>query len=724
MHLEPGQVIAQTKQVNDLNSLETRQTSYTNKFKLPKTAHNTKALQFLTVTGNRSDVPYNKNECSLYSETGECFIYKGRAVITDGGTHYEAVIYDGVIDLFKLLENKTLGNLNFDLCNHEKSVAKVTESWTGVAPYLYIAADYNGHVFKNNNFINIDYLVPSMSVEFIWQTLFTTYNLDWAGSVFSTQAFKKLYLTYPKAIMPIESEAEVFNSADYTFTYAQANNPNNKYYAKYNTFTTLEGITTTDNIHFKPGVNGTYKVTISGRIQSTLTYVNQQEAVPTNFNLYFAKNAIGQNAMQATQVGPAIVYNHAPGDDFSKTLFLNLENTESFCIVAAATTPDARRVFGIQTAQSNLTVTISRVETGNVNFTDIFTDFPAVDFLKEILHRFGLTVFKDKYSSRYEFLTLQELLQNPDYEDWSHKFSRKISENYIYGNYAQKNYFRYNYNDKESTYNDGAIDVNNTNLPENRDVIKSKIYSPEKNRVKYLDGFSNVYKFWEKELVEATDDQPAHIQYKPLDKRYYFLYAERVEKPVIALSIQKPGLEPQARYYRESFNGLPFTNIIQNYYAPLQQVLSNSLVVTADVLLKDTDVINLDFRKLYYIEQLSSYFMLNKVTNYIPGKLTKCELIRVPYTAPSPPSVIIKIKKVVITGHDMVVHYVTSYQYAGLLLQTRQQDSDIWVNPAGGVSPISTWHPTGTYTIRIWANGFESNHVQVTIPDTITIEIP
>lgn len=53
--LDSNQAIAQTKQVNDLNSLDNRQTNYTNKFKLPKTANNIRIMGYLTLAGNNSD---------------------------------------------------------------------------------------------------------------------------------------------------------------------------------------------------------------------------------------------------------------------------------------------------------------------------------------------------------------------------------------------------------------------------------------------------------------------------------------------------------------------------------------------------------------------------------------------------------------------------------------------------------------------------------------------
>ena len=195
--LSPGQVIAQTRQVNDLNSLQNRQTSYTNKFSLPKTAHNIKLLDYLTLTGNSSNVPYQKNTCSLYSHSGECFVYNGWAVVTDGGDSYDCVVYDGIIDLYKAIENQSMANLDLDDLNHSKNPANVAASWHEESnlAYRYIIADYNGnltHVGDGTGiYLNMDYLVPSVKVSWLWHKIFDEHNFGQqpTGSIFSQPDF-------------------------------------------------------------------------------------------------------------------------------------------------------------------------------------------------------------------------------------------------------------------------------------------------------------------------------------------------------------------------------------------------------------------------------------------------------------------------------------------------------------------------------------------------------
>lgn len=223
--LDAGQVIAQTKQVNDINSLENRQTGYTNKFNLPKTATNIRLMNFLTLSGNDSDIPYQKNQCSLYSDNGECFVYNGWAVITDGGDSYEAIIYDGIIDLYKAIENKNLSSLDLSEINHTKNIENVSRSWAALngLNYRYILADYNGRkgytpLFSSTERVDIDYLVPSINVAWLWHTIFTTHNITYNGAVFKTQQFKNLWLTYPKGIITQDEGTEVFNCTSFPIT--------------------------------------------------------------------------------------------------------------------------------------------------------------------------------------------------------------------------------------------------------------------------------------------------------------------------------------------------------------------------------------------------------------------------------------------------------------------------------------------------------------------------
>jgi len=620
--VDAGTVIAQTKQVNDLNSLDNRQAGYTNKFSLPKTANNLRIMQFLTLVGNNSAVPYQKNDCSLYSASGECFVYNGWAVITDGGDSYEAVVYDGIIELYKAIENQTLADLRLDFYNHDKNMQNVTYSWTGAAPYLYILADYNGNTGNTAaNVVDIDYLVPAIRVEFLWQAIASRYQFDYGGSVFNTPHFKNLYLTYPKGVVNGENDRLMLHVNGYNLS-----NPSLFYWPQVNLnwSSTLVNELVENATTMQVPENGNYKVRLYGTLLTTSPVVLKYRV----------------NAMQNGVVAPGnyvTVGTINSGETFSHEIVKPLNAFDSITLTLFKTTNNGFRFVNGSFVEGKM---FKLSGDSTIDFSQALSGFTIKDFLTEVVQRFGLTMYKEKYSNFYTFLTLQEQLQGNHIENWSGKFIKKISEKYLNGSYAQRNWFRYQYNDKEASHNDYSFNVSNVNLPDNRDAIKSKIYSPERDFVNYLGRSTNVYKLWDKELVENPAPGEEPYTYKPLDKRFYFLKAIKRLSPITVRSVAENSTISSSAYYTESFYKLPFSDVVQDFYDPLKQILDKACIITAEIWLTDVDITAIDFKKLYYIEQLASYFTLNKIENYIPGKVTKCELVRVQYTGATPPETI------------------------------------------------------------------------------------
>jgi len=235
--LAPGTVIAQTKQVNDLATVNNRQANFTNTFKLPKTATNTRIMEYMAIPGNTTLIPYNKILASLYAESGECFIYNGRAIVTDAGDTFDVALVDGIVDLYKAIENKALSDLDLTGIGHSKDVATVVASFTAGLPYLYILADYNGNPGDTTPetgtpHVNIDYLVPSVKVSWLWDLVMSTFDVTYSGAVFNTFNFQNLWLTFPKGLGTTgENDHPVFHSDDFAF---QSPNVNGYYYAKVN----------------------------------------------------------------------------------------------------------------------------------------------------------------------------------------------------------------------------------------------------------------------------------------------------------------------------------------------------------------------------------------------------------------------------------------------------------------------------------------------------------
>lgn len=731
---EPGQVIAQTRQVNDLNSLEDRQASYTNKFKLPKTANNLRIMNFLTVTGNDSDIPYRKNDCSLYSESGECFVYNGWAQITDSGDDFDVVIYDGIIDLYKAIENKNLSDLDLSELEHLKSAQAIKDSWTQNKPYRYIAADYNGSTGRPNSTnvkLDADYLIPSVNVAWLWDKIFSTYGITYEGSVFNTEDFKNLWMTYPKGVSPEDSEEDVFENDPDEMGYETNGTYTRTYYIGYNAWQTNNLQSLIQNRHLKITEAGYYRLEVAGKITAQNFY-NQLK----RFRLFLGKNSTFLSS-QAVLPWRIIADGLQSGTPFELKSVFRLDAGDSICLMISKSANEGSTYGFAVSAVEDFSLKLVKINQDEYDFAIPFASFSIRDFLKEVIQRFALTLFKDKYSQKYTFYTLQEQLNGGNAVDWSKKFSKKKSEKYVYGSYAKTNWYRYKYNAADEDFNDGAIEVNNELLAESKNVFTSKIYSPERIRTRYLSAMRNVYKMWEKEQEEVTDEETGETElvtkYKSLSGRYYFLRAMRLNKQVALKSRLLQDEITSAFVYAESFRKLSFSDIMQTYYKPVHTLLQKALMVTTELYLTDADIANFDFKKLYYIEQLSGYFIMNKINNYIPGKPVTCELVKVhlsPQDVAVPPQ--IKIDKVIVTGYTAAVYFTLNMAGASLvLLQHSPANQDNWqqVNSASPNSPSVYFsaNGSGNYKIRLQVSEeftgetYTSQTVNITIPSNTTI---
>jgi hypothetical protein len=601
IELDPSVTIARTLQVNDIGSPETRQASYTNTFNIPRTSNNVKTFKMLGIIGNNSNIPYQKNEAYLYDETGFCLVYKGWAVINETSNTFKCNIFDGVIDFYKAIENKTLADLNLTALAHEKTPAEVISTQNLSKPYVYVLADYNGKV-KTGSHINSDYLVPSVKVPWLWEKIeaFTGYQLN--GSFKTNPDFTNLLLSYPKAVPPIVGPA-IYNSTTIAPNSGSADLTNNVVYPFIQLFSSIDSTildVQSDNISIKA----------LRAIQIKVTFV-----VNPNFTIFVPE---GEPTVTATFNGETFL---CDGTIRTITKFYTLGANEiinfpfEFNFPSDLSSPLAVNDFFTSLVINELT--------NAVLFEEEFAGMSIKQFVSEILWRFNLTIFKDPFLNSYTLKYLSEIV-NATPLNWSDKFNGLESESYIVGDYGQRSWLRHRYDDENSFYNDGYFDVNNTNLKESKTIIQSFTYSPEFNPSVDIGFSTNVYKFWNKEVKDNGD-----VNYKPVSNRFYFLKSEAIVLSGTTIKSEVLGDNTHiTNARREIFAGLKYSEIVDAYYSQMQQLLNQSKMMNVSLRLTEIDIANIDLSIPIYLSQLGGSFLINKIQNFAPYKDTKVELIK------------------------------------------------------------------------------------------------
>lgn len=628
IELYESERLKQTKQANDIGDLNSRQSNFTNKIKVPGTPNNVRAFNFLSIPGNQSDVPYQKNETYLWGDDEELLIYKGWAVPKKhSGTDYEVYIYDGIIDFFKAIENRTLTDIGIAGLNHLKNLDTVIETWTDdTKPYRYNVADYNGKMTYDIFNLNIDYLIPSAQVKYLWDKLFEFIGWTYEGIAFDDEDFTNLWMSYPKSIgdetqQTLDVHVWNFNGAPsyyadsffgmYLYSNVLTHNPvgNNTYIKSSEQITKQPP----DGQIITIKEDGLYKFILSGNILMApgSTYLG-------NFDI------ILQTLVDGEPVFNRIVENIEQGEMMNKVFYINLVAGQSFILYpAAAGLAYPTTIIGIQRVVGNLSIDFDVVTGNNVDFEEAFIGMSVTDFVREVMVRMSLTPFPDAFNKKIRFLKHAEIVNSENPEDWSDKFKSRIGEEYIYGSYGQKNQFAYKYNDKEGDHKDGYLYIANVNLPAERKSHQSAFYAPEKSKTSVLGHLVNVYKFWEKEV---KDD--GTLKYKELNGRFY-LMKSKVKTAALTVGSEQFQQDINVTEFPvEDYSGLNYNEVITKYYPTIYAILNRTKIQDHLINLTATDIENIDFSTPKFIEEEGAYFILNKVKSFESGKLSVCEMIR------------------------------------------------------------------------------------------------
>jgi hypothetical protein len=259
------------------------------------------------------------------------------------------------------------------------------------------------------------------------------------------------------------------------------------------------------------------------------------------------------------------------------------------------------------------------------------------EFIKMICNMFGLVPDMNSRDHRVKFWNFNELYDNiPIARDWSKYLSERDDEmEFKFGEYAQRNYFRYK--DSEDVIKDngmGIMEIDDETLPEEKDVIElpvstcdevtilNNIFSVNVSRINFnvYEADSDSYKQQESidpRIVYVTEtlEVASPPYHKHFDIRY--VVPDLIPHPVERISSPK----------KASSLEVSFSYLITNYGA-LSRMLTKTNLRRAKFNLPVYEVAGLKHYIPIYLSQYKAYFYVNKINNYVPGKLTTVELIK------------------------------------------------------------------------------------------------
>jgi hypothetical protein len=230
-------------------------------------------------------------------------------------------------------------------------------------------------------------------------------------------------------------------------------------------------------------------------------------------------------------------------------------------------------------------------------------DISVVDFIKQICWLFGL--FAIKIDTGVFFMPVSKIIDNKKKAvDWSKKLvptgwtAKETS--YTFGDFAQKNYFRYEENENAKSA-DGYMVVQNNTLDHEKDLVKLPYTAGGDNG----DMRAVPYFKWSEDgtTVELED------------------CGDRIMQLVISFDSQ--GKEDA----RLDFSDLKFQNRVSRFgLSSYQDLIKSPFVIKDTFRLTEIDLKNIDYTIPVYIERYAAFFAIISIKSQ--GDYSECELLK------------------------------------------------------------------------------------------------
>ncbi|TVR40864.1 MAG: hypothetical protein EA392_02935 [Cryomorphaceae bacterium] len=599
VEIPEGEVVALTKQVNEVANIDSRKTNLSNDIRVPYYKLNEKHINFAGVATSKSRYPYFFLPAYLVSEGIEV-VRNGRAVIKQTQDDQATItLYWGNSDFFERL-NFLITELDFTDLNHTFTNTAISTLYD----------DKEGKVFYSFNELgngNIDFglvfktlfsasTYPSISVVSIIDKILNRIGYTLSGEILNSPDWSSLAIQLqgttiqPLNLSDLFVESGFFLDGD-TFLFAPIINDggspasfdNEKYVNK----TSLQGA-----FSFRVFWDASYLFE-SGAIDEFLFFqFIRVRAVDGTEDLIF------QDTIE-TQFTGGKIYNIATDLEADDYVYMKL--------IKQGSVDDSNLILGLNSNfRTTNIVTDSLV--GECIVSDHIPEITARDLFRTLARIFGI-VFVPGQGREIQLKTYKDLekskAQNIVYP---HPVNVKtVSTSYNPGNYFQNSRVGYVEQKGEQTE---TVNINIGYLPDNGDLITIDSYLGQ--------SINGLLRF---DLFEDGDQNEL-----PLILFNARVFDQAVLPGTWAVSDGSTNVN-FTKVVRGDVNGINPQRIATDYYLPLFNIVRSYREVTIKTLINVQQFFEIDNYTAYYFPDLKRFAQIQKVSNFVSNQPTTLKLI-------------------------------------------------------------------------------------------------
>jgi len=601
--LNDDEIIPINKQINDIAEMQDRQSDFTAEFKIRKTRRMRSLFELSGEVGANTTFPYLKQVARLVQDNIE--MITGGILITDkvNELYYFVSILSGNLNFFKAIQDLKLTDLTLVSANHTWDLTDMAASHSSDLDYLYPlceASDDGGLEYDKDDGTNKSlwggFIWPFIKVRAIWDEIFSNAGFTAEGDILNNIKFNALYL-------PIQS-IKVTDIEKYLYSMFWTGAGNIFGYLPAYGATLINGDENFRLGYYYLPFEATYKISVTIEIDPDLVPV-----------LTVYKNGSPDGMM---------TYQNISG------------NKRNYTYDVDGVRDDVIRIYTTNALYYYYSMSIDDIKDAKIGYgsaiimANYLPDMTQIEFIKTICNMFGLIPDVSPRDRKITFWSYADLYSNiPNARDWSEYLSEKEDEvEFKYGDYAQKNYLRYK--DSDDVVLDtgiGIMRIDDSTLPEKKDVIQLDIATCGEVTVLASEVVSRI------NFNEYDDKTGLYVQNDSIDPRIVFQGQVGVTSPAKTLTLRSDytiGVGTTidiTNPKKVSSVEISFSNLVTNY-SYLSRMLTKTTLRRVKFNLPVYEVAGLKHNIPIYLKQYKAYFYINKINNYIPGKICTIELIK------------------------------------------------------------------------------------------------
>lgn len=615
--------IGVTLQANNIAELQKRQSDFTNIFKIPINAKNRTIVESAENLNSVTSIPY-EILTAQYFENGNPTIEEGTAVLVNSDADfYYFKVNSGNKEFFGLFPVIKIKDLTIPGSTHERNFSTILNSRSNDSGFIYPLINWfesNSTAF-NDPEVDTEFLFPALFVKDIFDAVDLLTGYKSKGSFIDSAIFPNLLITPKDFRRPAEAlekyNSEAKNSAPIVFT-PTFSPPSIEIPLNFDdntNFFTL-GIFQPDAQifgYFK--YSGTFTFTGTGTTSTLLFQVFDDS---TNSVLY-----------SETKVYSYLSTPKTYGFNFI-SVNLTIEPTQQIRVRVGFVSAIGSPTITVNENSKFEFKLLSALPYGSEVITNEIFDLKLVELYRDVMNIYGITPQTDAFRKEVYFDFFEDISSTKQSaEDWSSKIDVVQKDlSYKFGNYAQKNYFRFAAEETVPEFlNDVSFTISDSTLPDESTIVQLNASTVEFELKFQGEEIARI-----KSVNSSGEFNATNFRFLLLDRRatdYQIEYFDDTNSDFI---------------YTDIPFTLPVLFDLETYYLTLQEMLNRTKVLRLKVRLSETDVQNLRRRSDNYQDrkgflqsvylnvqsekiQANGYFYINKVENF-QGGFARVEFVR------------------------------------------------------------------------------------------------